>query len=90
MQHLEIKITGRVQGVGFRYFVHHMAGKYNIKGWVRNTFDGGVEILAEGSEGDLANFIGRVKQGPSLARIENVFIDKSEDITGYKYFEVRF
>ncbi len=70
MVQYEIRITGRVQGVGFRYFVHRIAGDHNIKGWVQNSRDGGVFIFARGEERDIETFIDHIRIGPSLARIK--------------------
>lgn len=56
-----IRLYGKVQGVGFRYFAKNMAIMYNIKGWVKNNADGSVEIKAEGSREDLGQFIVKLK-----------------------------
>jgi len=52
-----IVVSGRVQGVGYRYSAAKAAAKYRISGWVRNTFDGSVEIECEGDEENLNYFI---------------------------------
>ena len=69
MAQYEIIITGRVQGVGFRYFVHKIAGDHNISGWVKNSPDGSVIITAQGEETDLEAFFDHIRIGPPLARI---------------------
>ena len=51
---LHFLIQGRVQGVGFRWFVHREASELDLRGWVRNTEDGDVEVVAHGEEADLA------------------------------------
>jgi len=53
----KVLLLGRVQGVGFRYFVESIAGKYDISGYVRNTFDRKVEVVCQGEEEDLKQFI---------------------------------
>ena len=58
-----IRISGRVQGVGFRYFVAQTASLYSITGWVRNLEDGDVELEAQGIQEDIDAFIERVRQG---------------------------
>lgn len=68
----EIKITGRVQGVGFRYFVHQKANKMGIKGWVKNTIDQSVLVLAQGNETDLKTFIDFLRIGPTLSRVDKI------------------
>jgi acylphosphatase len=65
-------VSGRVQGVGFRYFVHAAATREGLHGWVRNTADGGVEIAAEGDAEALDRFERAVRQGPPQARIDHV------------------
>jgi len=65
-------VTGRVQGVGFRYFIHAAATREGLHGWVRNTADGGVEIAAEGDAEALDRFEHAVRQGPPRARIDRV------------------
>ncbi len=65
-------ISGRVQGVGFRFFVERAAAHEGLHGWVRNTADGRVEIEAEGEREALERFEGRVRHGPPAARVEQV------------------
>jgi acylphosphatase len=63
-------ITGRVQGVGFRYFAEHKAVEFNISGWVKNTSDGKVEIEATGEPENIKSFIDWMKIGPARAIIK--------------------
>lgn len=65
-------VSGRVQGVGYRYFALKRAEELGVAGFVRNTPDGSVEVIAEGSEELLAQFEARLKEGPSFARVEEV------------------
>ena len=65
-------ITGRVQGVGFRYFVLRNAKQLGLVGWVRNRADGAVETVAEGDKQALERFINKLKTGPSLAWVQHV------------------
>jgi acylphosphatase len=65
-------VTGRVQGVGFRYFTRDEAVREGLHGWVRNASDGGVEIAAEGDQEALDRFERAVRRGPPLARVELV------------------
>ena len=69
---LAITISGRVQGVGFRFSAVHKAGELDIKGFVKNRSDGTVYIEAEGDPGNLNKFVNWCWQGPSSARVENV------------------
>lgn len=65
-------ISGRVQGVGFRYFTEAAAAVEGIHGWVRNRPDGRVETLAEGEREAIERFERAVRQGPRGARVETV------------------
>jgi acylphosphatase len=72
-------IEGRVQGVGFRYFAYREARRLGIVGWVRNTYDGRVEVVACGPEEKMKVFLESLSRGPSLAFVENVrIVEKSE------------
>lgn len=69
-----LHIGGRVQGVNFRGFTRRLAQELGLKGWVRNLYDGRVEVLAEGDRAKIESLIERLKAGPPLARIENVSV----------------
>ena len=66
------RITGRVQGVGFRYFVWREAEGLGIDGWVRNCADGTVEAVARGPADILAQLEIRLAEGPRWSRVESV------------------
>ena len=63
-ERVRIEITGRVQGVGFRWFTREKARRWGVAGWVRNKLDGSVEIVAEGSEGAIEGLIEMLRAGP--------------------------
>ena len=63
------RVSGRVQGVGFRWFVQDRALALGIEGWVRNLPDGDVEVYAAGSEGSLRRLRADLEQGPPAARV---------------------
>jgi acylphosphatase len=65
-------VRGRVQGVGYRYFALKTAEQLGLAGFARNRPDGTVEVIAEGDEGLLEDFLARLKEGPSFARVEGV------------------
>jgi acylphosphatase len=65
-------VSGRVQGVGFRWFAEREASRRSIRGHVRNLEDGRVEILAQGRSAPLAEFRERIGRGPSSARVDRV------------------
>ena len=82
-------ITGRVQGVGFRWFTHDAAGPEGIHGWVRNLADGSVEVMAEGEAESMDRFERAIRRGPGGARIADVQTEDhapSGRVTG---FEIR-
>jgi acylphosphatase len=69
-------IGGRVQGVGFRYFTEAAAAREGIHGWVRNTPDGRVEVVAEGEAEAMERFEHRIRHGPPAARVDHVQVDE--------------
>ena len=69
-------VRGRVQGVGFRWFVERQAHSLGISGWVRNNADGAVEVLAQGTRQQINNLLAQLRQGPRAARVDAV--DESE------------
>ena len=83
--HLIIK--GKVQGVFYRASASKMAGQLDITGWVKNTKDGHVEIIAHGSEEQLTKFLEWCKTGPSEASVEEVSCEQTSE-TGFKKFEI--
>lgn len=78
MKTVHLVISGRVQGVFFRATAQQVAEKMQIMGWIKNTPDGEVEVLAEGSEEQVNQFIGWCKTGPPKARVISVDITEKE------------
>ncbi|HTD82997.1 MAG TPA: acylphosphatase [Gemmatimonadaceae bacterium] len=72
MESIHLEIHGRVQGVGFRWYVVEKAHQLKLAGWVRNNSDGKVEIAAAGDRDALARLEAAVKSGPRGARVEEV------------------
>ena len=66
------EIVGDVQGVGFRLFIESHARRLGLHGWVRNSYDGAVEVEAEGAKPDLERLIEYLRQGPRAARVQEV------------------
>ena len=83
-------LSGRVQGVGFRYFAEVLASRYNIKGYVRNIYDCKVEIVCQGDPDNLDKFILEVKNGPSFSHITNVEMEEIIDAPVYDVFEIKY
>ncbi len=72
---LHAVIEGRVQGVGFRYFVLERAESLGVCGWVRNNFNGNVEVLAEGPKEKLDNLLQSLRMGPPSAWVTQVITE---------------
>jgi acylphosphatase len=72
---LKATVTGRVQGVGYRYFVLAEAERLSLGGSVRNMPNGAVAVEAEGSQPKLLDLLERLRQGPPAARVERVDVD---------------
>lgn len=78
---LHFLIRGRVQGVGFRWFVQREAAELNLRGWVRNTDDGDVEVVASGDPEDLDELRMELRKGSRGSRVDRVIeheLDESE------------
>ena len=86
---LRFLVTGRVQGVGFRYFARRVAARLGISGWVRNLPDGAVEAVADGSRDALARFQEELRSGPTLAVVEKVRAAESDATETLEGFEIR-
>ena len=83
-------ISGRVQGIGFRWFVVRQAVRLNIRGWTRNLADGRVEVLAAGHGEDLLEFEVAISNGPRLSRVDNVEkIDVPHELVQDKAFNIK-
>jgi acylphosphatase len=82
-------VRGRVQGVGFRWFVEREAHILRVAGWVRNNHDGSVEVLAMGTPEQLAGLRSRLQEGPRAARVDDVEESETEPVAGLNSFQVR-
>src|SRR5439155_8803220 len=82
-------VSGRVQGVGFRFFAEAAALREGLHGWVRNLPDGRVEISAEGDAEALERFERHVRHGPPGARVERVDVDDELPTGRATGFEIR-
>ena len=82
-------VRGRVQGVGFRWFVEREAHILQIAGWVRNDPDGSVEVLAMGTPVQLAGLRSRLREGPRAARVDDLEESEAEPVAGLNSFQVR-
>jgi acylphosphatase len=82
-------VRGRVQGVGFRWFVEREAHMLQVAGWVRNNPDGTVEVLAQGTREQLAGLRSRLLEGPRAARVDDVEVSDAEPEPGLFSFQIR-
>jgi acylphosphatase len=69
---LHATVEGRVQGVSFRYFVMEQAQMLGINGWVRNRWNGSVELTVEGPRQKLEELLQALREGPPMAQVSNV------------------
>jgi acylphosphatase len=81
-------VRGRVQGVGFRWFVEREAHILGIAGWVRNNHDGSVEVLAMGTHDQLAGLGSRLRHGPRAARVDHVEESEARPVSGLTTFRI--
>ena len=81
-------VRGRVQGVGFRWFVEREAHILGVAGWVRNNADSSVEILAMGTREQLAGLRSRLREGPRAARVDDVEESEAKPISGLSTFRI--
>lgn len=74
----QVFVSGRVQGVGFRYYTQEQARELGVTGWVRNLEDGRVEVWIEGDEARVAKMVAWLEHGPSHARVTNTVVHERE------------
>jgi acylphosphatase len=86
MRRVHLKVSGLVQSVGYRMFIHRAALELGLSGWVRNMPDGSVEIEAQGPEEKVAELIRLAGRGPSRARVSSLQgheLTPSQEGTGF-------
>jgi acylphosphatase len=89
MKHIDIRVKGEVQGVFFREETKKKANSLSLAGFIRNEPDGSVYIEAEGEETLLDDLVLWCKEGPQLAKVEDLKFQKSDELKGFEKFEVR-
>jgi acylphosphatase len=90
LKRIHIIVSGRVQGVLFRSRTQEVAEKLGLVGLVRNTIDGGVEIVAEGEKEKLDELIAWCNKGPLFARVENIKVDWQTPMGEFSSFEIKY
>ena len=88
MKHFRILVSGRVQGVGFRYHAKQTALKFNISGYVSNQVDGSVLIEAEGKDLNIKYFVEWCQKGPDWARVDTTSVSEYP-LSNFKGFSIR-
>ncbi len=86
---LHAVVEGFVQGVGFRMFVMETAQALKLTGWVRNTYDGKLEVTAEGERKSLEYLLQKLRQGPRSALVQNVSQEWQDPTGEFSRFDVR-
>lgn len=90
MKRAHIIISGRVQGVFFRYNTNIAANKLGLTGYTRNTEDGNVEVVAEGPEDKLKELIAFCRKGPEGARVDDVKVEYGKVKGEFTGFSIRY
>jgi acylphosphatase len=86
---LHVIIEGRVQGVGYRYFVIDVADSLGVTGWVRNCWDETVEVMAEGERQPLENLLAALQRGPRAAYVTRVKTEWQDPTGEFIDFRIR-
>lgn len=87
---VHLVVSGRVQGVGFRFTAQQFAVEYGLTGWVQNQVDGTVELEVEGPETKIDEFISIIKNGfNQFVIIDDVKMEKTNKEKGYNEFSIR-
>lgn len=81
--------SGRVQGVGFRYFVMRHAQAENLCGYVRNLNDGRVEFFLQGDANSVSRVLGQIQVGPNYAQVSELQLGDTEEFPGLNEFVIR-
>jgi acylphosphatase len=84
-----VLVSGRVQGVSFRYYTVQEAESKGVDGWVRNLWDGRVEAVFEGEGPAVEGMVDWVRHGPSSARVDDVAVEWQEAVSEFDTFRVR-
>jgi acylphosphatase len=90
MSRIHVRVKGIVQGVGYRYFVVRKASTLELRGYVKNCYDGDVELEAEGDEENLKTLIEHLHHGPSLSKVADVQVEWLDEEKGYQSFSLRW
>ncbi len=84
------RATGRVQGVGFRYFVQQNAEELGVKGWVKNMVDGSVTMELQGTVEQIHEMEQRIRQGNFFVKVKELVLEEREALEEDQSFEIRY
>jgi len=90
LKRVHVFVSGRVQGVGFRWTTLDVARQLKITGWVRNLPDGRVEVMAEAEEEKLKQFIEFLRRGPRYAKVKGVEVKWLDSTGEFKEFKMKY
>lgn len=88
VRRVHLRISGYVQGVSFRYYARQRAQSLGLSGWVRNCPDGAVEVVVQGNDDAVQQFVAWAHTGPAMARVENVSMDLEEPDESAHSFQI--
>ncbi|MEK6222453.1 MAG: acylphosphatase [Chloroflexota bacterium] len=86
---LQAVVHGKVQGVGFRYFVMENAQALELTGWTRNRLNRTVEVLAEGEKSDIELFLEKLRLGPRVSSVKKIDVEWLTPLNQYDKFSIR-
>lgn len=85
---MRVFVKGRVQGIGYRWFARENASDLQLTGYVRNLPNGEVEVFVEGDQSKIMDYLGRLRQGPSMAMVTDIEINQYPYENRFKKFKV--
>ena len=81
MLRIHVMVRGRVQAVGFRYFAYQLAHQYELTGWVKNLYDGTVELEVQGNSKAIEKFLVTLKKGNGYSRVTDIKVDDIQPVS---------
>lgn len=90
MERYLVKVCGRVQGVGFRYFAEYTAASYDLTGYVENCDDGTVRMEVQGKESGINDFLAKIRRGNTFVRVDDMVTKRIEVDTDERRFRVKY
>jgi len=90
LQQIHAIVEGRVQGVSYRYFTQQAAHQIGVKGWVRNLPDGTVEVLAQGTDAQLDQFLNFLREGSPAAAVQEIDVEWQPCDDHFDLFRIRY